>query len=199
MSHYFETPTGDEHRRDIQAVIFGRAFTFTTADGIFSGARLDPGTAVLLRSVDPPRPTEAQPAPRLLDLGCGFGPIAVGLAAACPAAIVTATDVNDRALELTRLNAARAGVNVLSSRPEAIDPDARFDEIWSNPPIRVGKSALHDLLGLWLGRLAPGGVAYIVVGRNLGGDSLQTWLTDQGWPTTRLASAKGYRVLRVSA
>ena len=199
MSHYFETPTGDENRRDIRATIFGRDFTFTCADGVFSGHRLDPGTAVLLRSVDPPQVTPECPAPRLLDLGCGFGPIAVGLAAACPTATVAAIDVNDRALELTRLNAARAGVEVAVTRPEDVPADARFDEIWSNPPIRVGKAALHDLLTTWLARLVPGGVAYLVIGRNLGGDSLQGWLTDQGWPTERLASAKGCRVLRASA
>ena len=194
MSHYFETPTGDENRREFSATIFGREFRFTSADGVFSGSRLDPGTAVLLRSVDPPTATTG----RLLDLGCGIGTIAVGLAAACPQAHVTATDVNDRALELTRLNAARAGVKVVALRPEDTPPDAQFDEIWSNPPIRIGKAALHELLATWLRRLAPDGHAYLVVGRNLGADSLQTWLKDEGWSAERLTSAKGFRVLAVT-
>ena len=73
--------------------------------------------------------------------------------------------------------------------------DLQVDEIWSNPPIRIGKQALHDLLLQWFSRLRPDGRAVMVVGRNLGGDSLQAWLTDQGYPTTRLASAKGFRVL----
>jgi len=196
MSHYFETPTGEENRREFRATLFGRNFTLTSADGVFSGQHLDLGTAVLLRSVDPPT---ALPNPRLLDLGCGIGPIAIALAAACPQAHVTAIDVNDRALELTRLNAARAGVDVQATRPEDVAPDAQFDEIWSNPPIRIGKPALHDLLATWLGRLAQGGRAYLVVGRNLGADSLQGWLTDEGWSATRLTSAKGFRVLVVSA
>jgi len=198
MSHYFETPTGAENRREFRATIFDRSFSFTSADGVFSGHRLDLGTSVLLRSVDPPVATPACPNPRLLDLGCGIGPIAIGLAAACPPARVTAVDVNDRALELTRVNAARAGVEVDALRPEDVDPDARFDEIWSNPPIRIGKPALHDLLTTWLGRLAPGGRAYLVVGRNLGADSLQTWALERGWSAERLASAKGFRVLVVS-
>ena len=191
MSHYFLTPDDPEQRRQIEADIWGRHFTFTTANGVFSGSRLDPGTAVLLRSVD--APTTAS---RLLDLGCGFGPIAVALAAACPASQVTAIDVNDRALALTRDNAARAGVAVDVRLPQDVAEDARFDEIWSNPPIRIGKAALHELLTTWLARLAPGGRAYLVVGRNLGADSLQAWLDANGWPTRRLASAKGYRVLR---
>ncbi|MCL2782914.1 MAG: class I SAM-dependent methyltransferase [Propionibacteriaceae bacterium] len=195
MSHYFETPTGDEQRREISATIWGQPFSFTTAAGVFSGSRLDPGTAVLLRSVTPPD----RPNLRLLDLGCGFGPIAIALAALCPTAHVTAIDVNQRALELTRHNAARAAVDVHVLTPNDVPPHARFDEIWSNPPIRIGKAALHELLTTWLSRLNQGGAAYLVVGRNLGADSLQVWLQDNGWPTTKLASAKGYRVLQVSA
>ena len=79
--------------------------------------------------------------------------------------------------------------------PDAVPDGETFDEIWSNPPIRIGKQPLHDLLLRWFPRLRPGGRAVMVVGKNLGADSLQAWLTDQGWPTTRLASAKGFRVL----
>ena len=199
MSHYFETPTGEDSRRQIETTIWGRRFIFTTSNGVFSGSRLDPGTAVLLRSTAPPSPTSECPDPRLLDLGCGFGPIAVALAAACPSASVTAIDVNDRALDLTRVNARLAGVVVQALRPEDVPAGASFDEIWSNPPIRIGKPALHDLLTTWLQRLTPEGRAYLVVGRHLGADSLQTWLDGQGWPTARLASAKGYRVLVAQA
>ena len=59
----------------------------------------------------------------------------------------------------------------------------------------TGKAALHQLLLTWLPRLNPGGRAVMVVGKNLGGDSLQRWLGEQGYPTERLASAKGFRVL----
>jgi 16S rRNA G1207 methylase RsmC len=76
-----------------------------------------------------------------------------------------------------------------------VPAEVRFDEIWSNPPIRIGKEPLHALLLTWLPRLAPGGRAVLVVGKNLGADSLQRWLGEQGYPTTRLASAKGFRVL----
>jgi 16S rRNA G1207 methylase RsmC len=193
MSQYFVTPEGPEHRRQIGASIWGREYVCTTANGVFSGSRLDLGTSVLLRSVDPPADGPA----RLLDLGCGFGPIAVALACACPSAQVDAIDVNDRALELTRINADAAGVRVRVGRPDDIG-DAIYDQIWSNPPIRIGKDALHTLLATWLARLAPGGVANLVVGKNLGADSLQAWLGGQGWAATRVASAKGFRVLQVA-
>lgn len=195
MSHYFTTPTGEENRRLVDATIWGRDYSFVTANGVFSGTRLDPGTAVLLRSVDPP-----SGAGRFLDVGCGFGPIAVALATEAPEALVDAVDVNERALQLTRLNADRLGVGerVRTLRPDDVEPNATYDEIWSNPPIRIGKDALHELLLTWLARLSDDGVAWLVVGKNLGADSLQRWLIDQGYPTEKQASAKGYRVLRAA-
>jgi 16S rRNA G1207 methylase RsmC len=156
--------------------------------------RQDLGTAVLLRESTPPAG-----ATRLLDLGCGYGVISVALATACPGAVVDAVDVNERALALTAANAAAHQVEtrVRPLLPEQADPQARYDQIWSNPPIRIGKDALHELLLTWLPRLAPDGEARLVVGKNLGADSLQTWLQAQGYPCERLASAKGFRVLRV--
>lgn len=193
--HYFsETPTGPEHRRTVVARIWGEDLELTSANGVFSGDRLDLGTTVLLR--ESPVPHGAS---RLLDLGCGYGPIAMALALNCPGASIDAVDVNDRALALCRDNARMLGVSerVRVLRAEEADASARYDEIWSNPPIRIGKEALHELLLSWLPRLAEGGVARLVVGRNLGADSLQRWLVQQGFGCDRVASAKGFRVLTV--
>jgi 16S rRNA (guanine1207-N2)-methyltransferase len=193
--HYFsDSPEGPERRRTINARIWGDEVELTTANGVFSGDRLDLGTSVLIRE----SPIPVGPL-RLLDLGCGYGVIAMALALNCPEATVDAVDVNDRALALCRDNATALGVTdrVRVLRPDEGDPDARYDEIWSNPPIRIGKEALHELLLTWLARLTPGGVARLVVGRNLGADSLQRWLVEQGHECERLASAKGFRVLTV--
>ncbi len=192
MSHYFTTPTGPENRRTVRARFWETEWEFETADGVFSADGLDLGTAVLLRE-STPRPESR----RLLDLGCGYGVLAVALASASPQARVDAVDVNERALALTAANAARHGVadRIHATAPDGIDPGARYDEIWSNPPIRIGKDALHTLLTTWLARLADGGIARLVVGRNLGADSLQRWLIEQGYHCERVASAKGFRVL----
>lgn len=194
MSHYFHTPTGEERRRLVAMRFWDTDWQFETAAGVFSADGLDLGTAVLLRESAPP-----ETATRLLDLGCGYGVLAVALATACPGAVVDAVDTNARALQLCADNAARHGVGdrVRPRQPDRADPDARYDEIWSNPPIRIGKAALHDLLLTWLPRLAPGGTARLVVARNLGADSLQAWLEDSGYPCDRVASAKGFRVLAV--
>lgn len=195
MSHYFEAPTGQARQRSITATIWGRHYQFTTANGVFSGARLDPGTAVLFAETTPPATAQ-----RVADVGCGYGPIAVALATHCPQAHVDAVDVNPRALELTATNADQAGVGhrVRPLSPGQVDQSARYDQIWSNPPIRIGKQALHDLLLEWLPRLATDGQAWLVVGKNLGADSLQRWLIEQGYRCERWASSKGFRVLLVT-
>jgi 16S rRNA G1207 methylase RsmC len=113
---------------------------------------------------------------------------------------VWAVDVNERALELTRANAAAARTpNVVAALPGEIPAELRFAAIYSNPPVRVGKGPLHELLLQWLPRLAPGGKAYLVVQRNLGADSLATWLAAEGFEVQRLKSKKGYRLMSVGA
>ncbi len=196
MSHYFVTPTGPTHTHVVHASIWGRDYEFTTSSGVFSQYRLDTGTGVLLRTL----PAPVDRAARFLDLGCGFGPIALALATECPRAQVDAIDVNERAVELTAANARALGIEaqVHATTPDQIPADVRYDEIWSNPPIRVGKQALHELLTTWLARLTDDGVAHLVVAHNLGSDSLASWLTSQGWQVDRLGSAKGYRVFDVT-
>ena len=195
MSHYFTEPSAAEKRRSVDVRFWDTEWRFSTANEVFSADGLDLGTAVLLRSAAPPAD-----ATRLLDLGCGWGVLAVALATACPGAVVDAVDVNPRALALCADNARahRVGDRVRPLRPEDADPDARYDQIWSNPPSRIGKAALHALLLTWLPRLKPDGVARLVVGRNLGADSLQRWLNEQGWECERTASAKGFRVFAVT-
>ena len=190
--HYFTTPEGPQLRRDVVVTAWGRELAMQTASGVFSHDGLDKATDVLLRHAPPPKDHGT-----VLDLGCGWGPVACAVADHSPDADVWAVDVNDRALELTADNAARLGLAVRSVRPEQVPHDVRFDAIWSNPPIRIGKRALHELLARWLGRLTDDGVAHLVVSKNLGSDSLQRWLIEQGWPTERAASEQGFRVLTV--
>ncbi|WP_433782889.1 class I SAM-dependent methyltransferase [Actinomycetospora sp. CA-101289] len=167
------------------------ALDLTTDAGVFARGRLDKGTRVLLQNA--PEPADGD----LLDLGCGYGPIALWLAVQRPASTVWAVDVNDRALDLVRANAAAARLtNVRACRPDEVPADVRFAQMWSNPPIRSGKAVLHELLLRWLPRVD--GPSYLVVSKNLGSDSLARWLGEQGHPTSRLSSHAGFRVLEVS-
>lgn len=194
--HYFSArPSSEERPRTIRVTLAGRALELTTAGGVFSPERLDTGTAVLLSRVPAPPSTGS-----LLDLGCGWGPIAIAMALRSPEADVWAVDVNERALALTAANARIAGIRVNSASPQDIPPGLRFATIWSNPPIRIGKAALHGLLEEWLPRLAPAGEAWLVVAKQLGGDSLQSWIAERfpDLEVSRAATDKGYRVIRVA-
>jgi 16S rRNA (guanine1207-N2)-methyltransferase len=194
--HYFSaTPGGELVPRTIQVRLAGRDLELTTANGVFSPERLDVGTSVLLTNVPAP-----PPGGNLLDLGCGWGPIAITLALESPRATVWAVDVNTRSLELVRRNAERLGLtNINAVTPDEVPADVLFTTVWSNPPIRVGKNELHAMLLHWLPRLEPGSDAWLVVQRNLGSDSLQRWLQAElprDFAVLRAATNKGYRVLR---
>ena len=189
--HYFSAdPSVPFARIPLSATVWDMDLDLVSGSGVFAKGRLDIGTAVLFKETDPPD------GGRILDMGCGYGIIGLACALAAPTAQVTGVDVNERAVLLANENAAtlRIADRYRAATPAEIDPGETYDEIWSNPPIRIGKPALHELLLTWLPRLAPGGRAVMVVGKNLGGDSLQRWITEQGYPTTRIGSAKSFRV-----
>lgn len=194
--HYFTAqPASAEDLRTLRVRLAGREIEAEVASGVFSPGGVDKGTTILLGEVPAP-PSSGD----LLDLGCGWGPITLTLALRSPEATVWAVDVNERALDLTRRNAERLGLgNVHAVTPDGVPDDVRFAAIWSNPAIRIGKPALHEMLGRWLPRLAPEGDAWMVVSKNLGADSLAGWITTElGLPTTRQATSKGFRILRTT-
>ena len=166
-AHYFSAQPSTAHRPGLVRVVLPDLYLeLATDSGVFSPGRLDPGTRLLLEEAPAPPPTGD-----ILDLGCGYGPIACALAARAPGATVWAVDVNERALALCAANAASAGLsNVRCVLPDAGEVPARLAGIWSNPPVRIGKGPLHA----WLEK-------------------------EEGWSVTRLAARSGYRLLRVTA
>jgi 16S rRNA (guanine1207-N2)-methyltransferase len=195
--HYFSaSPESAARPRQIRVTLAGRTLEVTTAAGVFSPDGVDRGTAALLRAVPVPAPDGD-----LLDVGCGWGPLAVTMALQSPEARVWGVDVNERVLDLARANAEAAGAsNVTVGLPDDVPADLRFRTIWSNPPIRVGKDELHAILARWVPRLEVGGDAWLVVSKDLGGDTLQRWLRDtlpEGFSVERATTDKGFRVIRV--
>lgn len=191
-AHYFdEDPAARSEPRVVPLVLPDLTVDLTSDRGVFSADAIDPGTRYLL--LEAPAPTAAVEV--ALDLGCGYGPIARTLCARAPQAHVWAVDVNARARGLAAANLADCSATVAA--PDDVPDGLRFDLIWSNPPIRIGKAALHELLRRWLTRLSPGGTAVLVVQKHLGADSLATWLETQIGPCRRIGSRQGYRLLEV--
>jgi 16S rRNA G1207 methylase RsmC len=195
--HYFsQEPKSNYQPKQIELNVAGEVFKVSTASGTFSPLRVDVGTSVLIDHLE-----LAPNNGNILDLGCGWGPIAMNLAKRSHKATIWAVDVNNRSLELTSENAKTIGVtNIRAATPDKVPADIEFSGIWSNPPIRIGKKELHALLLTWLPRLEKGASAYLVVQKNLGSDSLQKWLTEtlvDGFEVTRLTSAKTYRIIQV--
>lgn len=198
MEHYFSSdPTAASKPHLLRVEIGGKPRELVADAGVFSPDRLDRGTAQLL-ALGPALPERGT----FVDLGCGWGPIALHLALASPNAKVWAVDVNARARALTQENARRCNVQVRVADPdEALAAPAleRIDVLWSNPPIRIGKAALHTLLATWLPRLAPSGEAVLVVAKNLGADSLSRWIAHElQLQSEKWHSRKGYRLLRIT-
>ena len=197
-NHYFaSSPEGPLVPREITVTLNGNKYSVITAGGVFSPEHIDQGTQVLLTHLE-----KANPSGNFLDIGCGWGPIAIALALHSPKAKIYAIDVNERSLELTKLNVERLGLtNIVVCKPEEVPSNIEFDEIWSNPPIRVGKVVLHEILTLWINRLTSGGTARLVVQKNLGSDSLHKWLIQEFEPdfeSTRIDTSKTFRVLKVT-
>lgn len=194
--HYFShQPSSRDRRAQREIEIRGRTYTVNVSSGVFASRGLDIGTKVLLGEVpDPPLGAAA------VDVGCGWGPLTLALAdsLAHTGGRVWAVDPNMRARQLTKDNLELAGLSATVTTPEeALAHPTQFDVVWSNPPVRVGKDALRTLLSQWLGKLAPNGEAWFVIGKNLGADTHHRWLLDNGWDAQRIASRKGFRVLRV--
>lgn len=190
--HYFsESPSTEPNELYFEINVWGHRLKMKSSAGVFSTRGLDKATEIFLAKSPPP--TGAK---NVLDLGCGWGAIACAIAAASPQTRVIAVDINERARELTKQNAAANNLKVEVYSPEEVPTDIIFDQIWSNPPIRIGKIPLRELLTTWFKR--TNGTARLVVSKNLGADSLQNWLTENGWPTRRITSVKGFRILESS-
>ncbi|MCX6510752.1 MAG: methyltransferase [Actinobacteria bacterium] len=209
-SQYFSrTPAVDSAEQEIRLSLADLELQFTTDRGVFSQSRIDAGTRLLLQEAPHPTPSMTN----VCDLGCGYGPIAVSLARRSPTSSVWAVDLNERAVALTAKNGAAnecpdihavvvdADGTAIDGTPEDLVAlrTTQFDGLWSNPSIRIGKPAMHHMLTVWLDRLTPSGMAWLVVQRHLGADSLADWMTAQGWGTTRVCSRAGYRLLEVKA
>jgi len=192
--YFTARPDVDSDRRQVPLRLPDFSAELTTDRGVFSADAIDIGTKVLLSEAPHPPADTAT----IVDVGCGYGPIALTMAHRAPQARVYAIDVNERAQSLCRDNAAALGfTNLIVGGPDDLPDGLAIDRIYSNPPIRIGKAALHSLLDQWLERLGPQGAAYLVVQKHLGADSLASRYARLGFLVERVSSRRAYRVLEI--
>jgi len=198
MNQYFdESPTVASEPKIVSFTFDNIAYEFLTDRGVFSYEKVDKATRVLL---DVLSEKYYGPKPELIvDVGCGYGPIACVVADRFPEAKIIGVETNERARVLAEKNCRKniGGERIRILSPAEVDDTIMVDMIVSNPPIRVGKEAMYELLRGWSTRLNPGGQMWLVIAKNLGSDSAAAYIEHElKMKVTRVSSKKGFRVLK---
>ncbi len=199
MAHYFDmNPETPSQTNEFSFEMEGRAFFLTTDRGVFSRSGLDVGSEIFLRELI--RDLRDDPVSgRLIDVGCGYGVLGIVLKRVFPAFELTLTDVNRRALELTRQNLKANDISyaevVESDGFSALESES-FDVMVTNPPIRAGKSTVYRIFEEGKSHLRAGGRLYAVVGKKQGAPSLERYLQGLFGNCRRIGRDKGFWVFR---
>ena len=190
--HYFTASPESEHRyAETEYAYRGETLRFLTDAGVFSRGEVDFGTDVLLRAL----PEDM--AGRVLDLGCGWGAVGVSVGKKYPSCSLLMSDVNERALELARKNAAANGVRAEAVQSDGLDRvDGLFDYILTNPPIRAGKQVIYRLFAESALKLAASGALYIVIRKQQGAESALKYLKTIFGRVETVEKSGGFWVIR---
>ncbi len=199
MPHYFdENPDTGHQTRELEVRIHGIDFKFITDRGVFSRSRLDYGSELLVETVIA---DQQKMSGRLIDLGCGYGPVGIIFKRAFPALEVTLCDINQRALTLARQNARAnqvAYLSILQSDGLAAI-EGPVDYILTNPPIRAGKAVVHRFFSESHDKLAPGGLLYVVIQKKQGAPSALAKLKELFAEVDVIEHSAGYWIIRAKA
>jgi 16S rRNA (guanine1207-N2)-methyltransferase len=192
--HYYSSnPTTRHDVHTLSETLRGRSYTFRTDAGVFSKKGIDYGSKVLIEALE--LPVDA----RVLDVGCGYGPIGISAAAASPLGQTTMVDINERAVELARYNAEFnkvRNVKVLQSDLLAAVMDESYDAVLTNPPIRAGKQVVHQIFEQAHEVLKPGGELWIVIQKKQGAPSAFAKLESLYQEVIEVTKDKGYRIIK---
>ena len=187
--YFAADPQSPHDVRQVDVEVFGQSFSFVTDAGVFSRDGFDFGSELLLGTVLP------QLSGRMLDLGCGWGPVGVIAGKLQPGLDIVMTDINARAADLARQNLLRNGVTAQVHTGDGLQAVAgNFDWILLNPPIRAGKQAVYGLYRQCAARLNPGGTLAIVIRKQQGALSTRDYLATLFEEVALMARKKGYHI-----
>ncbi|RCX14005.1 16S rRNA (guanine1207-N2)-methyltransferase [Fontibacillus phaseoli] len=194
--HYYTNQPATAHDRKVwDAKLRGQAFCFISDAGVFSKGGVDYGSRVLIDAMEVP--VDA----RVLDVGCGYGPIGLSAALLASRGHVTMIDVNGRAVELAKENATAnriTNVTVLQSDLFAELGEEKFDIVLTNPPIRAGKEIVHTIFEGAFERLRDGGSLWIVIQKKQGAPSAKQKLESLFDSVEEVTKDKGYRIYKAT-
>lgn len=189
--YYAKNPDAAHDIHELRVSLLGQSMIFLTDAGVFSKKMIDYGSQVLLNSL-----TDLEAGRKLLDVGCGYGPLGLALAKA-QGVVPTMVDVNSRAIELARKNAEKNGVTATILQSDIYEQvEGQFDYIISNPPIRAGKQVVHAIIEESLSYLVAGGHLTIVIQKKQGAPSAKTKMLEVFGNCEVLKKDKGYYILR---
>lgn len=202
MSHqYFEDNADLSHDyQDFTCQILGHMLNFKTDSGVFSRSALDFGSRTLLECLPIGEVADLGSGFRLLDLGCGYGPVGISLGKCLPKAEIDLVDINERAVTLARENASRNAVKNLAfyvgDAYAALPNEARYDWVITNPPIRAGKQVVQAFIRGAFSVLKPDGTLFLVIQKKQGAPSAKKKMAEVFGDVERICLNKGYWVLR---
>ncbi|MBO2945828.1 class I SAM-dependent methyltransferase [Paenibacillus sp. F411] len=191
--YYSNNPESGHDRRKLDVVLRGTKLSFISDAGVFSKGGIDYGSKVLIEAME--FPAQA----KVLDVGCGYGPIGLSAAKLASAGHVTMIDVNSRAVELAKENAALNGignVTILESDLFSSIQGEAFDVVLTNPPIRAGKETVHTIFEEAYRHLRDGGALWIVIQKKQGAPSARAKLESLFQQVEEVTKDKGYRILK---
>lgn len=196
QNHYYTNqPNSKSQEKHFRYVLKGFTFQFASDNGVFSKNTIDFGSQLLIESYEVP-PHLAQG--KLLDVGCGYGPMGLSFAKAYPEMSVEMVDVNERAMNLAKRNAEANGIqNVTIHESNTYDNvhAKDYSVIISNPPIRAGKEVVHRILAEAYDHLIEEGQLVIVIQKKQGAPSAQKKMQEVFGNVERIALDKRYWIL----
>ena len=188
--YYAENPDAAHDIHDLRVELLGHKLTFLTDAGVFSKKMIDFGSQLLLKCL------EVEKGERVLDVGCGYGPLGISLVKAYGVQ-ATMVDINSRALDLARKNAERNQVSATIFQSNIYEQvEGKFDHVISNPPIRAGKQVVHEIIEKSMDFLEDGGDLTIVIQKKQGAPSAKSKMEDVFGNCEIIKKDKGYYILR---